>query len=214
MRSPSYIVAVLWAAAWLPVSLAASTTVVLNDSPAHQCYKAALRGDDDDGIDHCDAAIEHQALTRSDLASTYSNRGLLEARGGDLRSALKDHNRAVKLAPEVASVFINRANLYLRLRRFEEALNDLDEAVRLNDAVRHLAFYNRALLHQRLGNQEAAREDAEQAVALGPDIEAYSNYLKSLKLPEPVTATLKPTDPQGAKTPAPQQPTPPPARQR
>ncbi len=172
----------------------ASTTLLLNESPAHQCYQAALRRDGDDGIEDCDTAIEHQALGRVDMASTLSNRGLLLARGGDLKSALKDHNRAVKLAPELCSVLINRANVYSRTQQFDLALNDLDQAVMMDDPVRHLAYYNRALLHQRLGNTAAAREDAEQAVAYGPDIEAYARYLETLTDPEPVTASPKGRD--------------------
>ena len=164
----------------------AATTMVLNGSPAHLCYQAALRRDDAHGLDDCDAAIEHQALPPLDLASTYSNRALLLARGGNLKDALQDHLRAVKLAPDVASIRINRANLYTRLRRYELALDDLDLATAMEDPVRHLAFYNRALLHQRLGNAAAAREDAEQAVAYAPDNAAYAEYLKTLTPAEPV----------------------------
>ncbi|MFK7912311.1 MAG: tetratricopeptide repeat protein [Pseudomonadales bacterium] len=164
----------------------AATTMVLNGSPAHLCYQAAVRRDDDHGLDDCDAAIENQALPPMDLASTYSNRALLLARGGNLRAALKDHQQAVRLAPQVASIRINRANLYTRQRRFELALDDLDLAAGMDDPVRHLAFYNRALLHQRLGNAAAAREDAEQAVAYAPDNEAYAAYLKTLTPAEPV----------------------------
>ncbi|MGI9326130.1 MAG: tetratricopeptide repeat protein [Pseudomonadales bacterium] len=174
-----------------PAFAAASTTLLLNESPAQQCYQAALRRDGDDGIEDCDLAIEHQALGRVDMASTLSNRGLLLARGGDLKAALKDHNRAVKLAPELCSVLINRANVFTRTQQFESALNDLDQAVMMDDPVRHLAYYNRALLHQRLGNTAAAREDAEQAVTYGPDIEAYARYLETLIDPEPVTASPK-----------------------
>lgn len=191
-------VLVLWGTA-LPAG--GATTMMLNESPAHQCYQAALRRDDDHGIDDCDAAIEHQALPKLDLASTYSNRALLLARGGDLRAAMKDHQRAVELAPDVASIRINRANLYTRQRRYELALDDLDRAARMDDPVRHLAFYNRALLHQRLGNAAAAREDAERAVAYAPDIEAYAAYLKSLQPAEPVIAR----PPRSIKVPSPPQ---------
>lgn len=188
----------LWLAASFLLSLAvslapatsnAATTLILNESPAYQCYQAALRRNDDHGLDDCDVALESQGLNRVDRASTYSNRALLLARGGDLKAALKDHQQAVRLAPELASVLINRANLYVRLRQFSEALTDLDAAAQIDDPARHLAFYNRALLHQRLGNAAAAREDAEQAVRYGPDVEAYGDYLKSLNQPEPVTAT-------------------------
>lgn len=171
---------------WVSPNLQGASTLVLNGSPAHLCYLAALQREDSHGLDDCDAAIEHQALPTQDLASTHSNRALLLARDGDLRGALKDHLRAVELAPQVASIRINRANLYTRQRQFKLALDDLDLAAAMDDPVRHLAFYNRALLHQRLGNAAAAREDAEQALAYAPDNEAYVEYLKTLQPAEPV----------------------------
>ena len=58
----------------------------------------------------------------TDRAATHSNRGLLYARVGDLQEAMRDHNRAVRMAPEVGSVYINRSNTLVRLQRFAPAM--------------------------------------------------------------------------------------------
>lgn len=178
-----------------PVAFSASTggaTVILNESPAYKCYQAALRRDETFGLDDCDRAIELQGLTRRDLASTHSNRGLLLGRAGDLGAALKDHNRALELAPELASAWINRANLHLRQRAFAAALEDLDQAVSMASEQQHLAFYNRALLHERLGNLAAARADVERAMAVAPQPESYAEFLKRLPRQTPLIPARPP----------------------
>ncbi|MFP6814435.1 MAG: tetratricopeptide repeat protein, partial [Pseudomonadales bacterium] len=95
---------------WLMVSVAmhpvayAAQTILFNESAAFECYQAALHNGGAFDIDTCSLAIDHQMLNRSDRAATYSNRGILYARIGNLRDSLRDHNRAVRLAPDVASV--------------------------------------------------------------------------------------------------------------
>lgn len=107
----------------------AAESVIFNESAAHLCYLEALRGSTLVETEDCDAAIEHQSLKREDFAATLSNRGLLLARSGDLDSALKDHDRAIESAPEIPSLYVNRANTYSRAQRLAEARADLDRAM-------------------------------------------------------------------------------------
>jgi tetratricopeptide (TPR) repeat protein len=163
----------------------AAATVLLNESPAYLCYRAALRGDADSGIESCTTAIESQALPPQDLAATYSNRGLLRSRSGELSDALKDHDKAIRLAPELGSLYVNRANTYVRAKRMNDAMSDLERAIDIADASLAAAHYNRALLFQRLGDGRAARADAERAAELSPETEAYRRYLYELDQPVP-----------------------------
>lgn len=183
------------ASAAIPLAAASTggATILLNESPAYLCYQAALRRDDQFGVDDCDRAIELQGLTRMDRASTFSNRGLLLGRRGDQRGAMRDHNRALKLAPELASAWINRANAHLRQRDLAAALSDLDQAVALESQTRHLAYYNRALLHQKLGNLAAARADAEQALREAPETASYAEFLDALPSSEPLIPARPPS---------------------
>lgn len=121
----------LLALVWAPT--AASDTVILNSSPARDCFQAALDGGGRDAIEVCTTAIEHQALAPLDLAGTYSNRGILKARNGELVAALKDHDRARRIAPELASIHINRSNTLMALKRYADALRDLNKAVAIAD---------------------------------------------------------------------------------
>ena len=141
----------------------ASESILFNGSPAYDCYKAAIDDPHPSDIDHCDLAINVQPLTRVELAATYSNRGVIHGRFGDVRQSMSDHNRAAELAPDLPNIYVNRANVFTRLKQYPQALDDLDRAIQLGGEVAHIAYYNRALLHQSLGNSEAARTDAETA---------------------------------------------------
>ncbi|HEY5680506.1 MAG TPA: tetratricopeptide repeat protein [Pseudomonadales bacterium] len=156
---------------------AASETVLFNESAAFECYQAALHDGGEYDIESCSRALEYQALTTIDRAATHSNRGILYARIGDIRNALRDHNRAVKLAPEVGSIYINRSNTLVRAKRYEGAMRDLEKAIEIADDSLAYAHYNRALLFQKLGDLQAARADAEQAAEIAPDSPAYRRFL-------------------------------------
>jgi len=171
--------------AGLPPAFAAET-VLLNESPAYQCYRAAVRGDYDAGMEFCSSAIELQALPAADLAATYSNRGLLRSREGEVKEALKDHEKAISIAPEMGSLYVNRSNTYVRAKRMNDAMSDLERAIGIGDDSLAAAYYNRALLFQRLGDGRAARADAERAAELSPETEAYRRYLNELEHPVPV----------------------------
>jgi tetratricopeptide (TPR) repeat protein len=111
--------------------LQAAETVLFNESAAHQCYLAALRGADAREVDICNAALQHQSLKSADFAATLSNRGLLLARSGRYEDALRDHDRAIQTTPDLASLYINRSNTYTRAQRFDEAMGDLDQAIEI-----------------------------------------------------------------------------------
>jgi tetratricopeptide (TPR) repeat protein len=181
---------VLTGLVWVAAGVAhGAQTVLFNESAAFECYQAALHGKGSEfDIEPCTNALEHQALSPIDRAATHSNRGLLYARIGDVQEAMRDHNRAIKLAPEVGSIYVNRSNTLVRLKRFDKAMDDLEKAIELADVSLAHAHYNRALLFHRLGDRQAARMDAERAAEIAPETESYRRYLRMLRLEEEVTA--------------------------
>ncbi|MDH3644406.1 MAG: hypothetical protein OES38_20035 [Gammaproteobacteria bacterium] len=180
----------IWLCLMAPCAFAAQT-VLFNESAAFECYQAALHDGGQFDIDSCSMALEYQALNRVDRAATHSNRGLLYARIGDLREALRDHDRAVKLAPEIASIYINRSNSLVRITRFEAAMRDLEMAIEIADDSLAYAHYNRALLFQRLGDSQAARADAEKAAEIAPESKGYQAFLRRLQAPVEVESEVE-----------------------
>ncbi len=159
----------------------ASETVLLNSSPARDCYLATLEGGTVFEIEVCTLAIEKQMLTPADLAATYSNRGILRVRNGDVKLGLKDHDRALSLMPDLTSAYINRSNALVVSKRYQAALADLEVAIAKQDGLLPIAYYNRALMFRRLGDLEAARTDAERAAALAPGNAAYQDFVRTLR---------------------------------
>ena len=157
-----------------------ASTILLDYSPALECYKAVVNEDDREGLAHCTRAIEEQALNREYLAATHSNRAILLGRLGRLAEALVDHDRAIELFAEKSYVYINRANALVRAQRFEDGMRDLNHAISLEDEGLPAAYYNRSLLFKRLGDLRAARHDAELAARLSPESKAYHEYLSDL----------------------------------
>jgi len=62
---------------------------------------------------------------------------------------------------------INRGVAYVRLHRFEDALEDFNAAIEAAPDNAHVHF-NRALLYQRMGRPVEAERDLNAAVALKP----------------------------------------------
>ena len=167
----------------LPQTVWSASTIMFNGSPAQQCYRNVINEVSD--TEPCSLALESQPLTVYERAATFSNRGILLARSGEASNAVKDHDAAIAMAPEIASFYINRANAYTRLKQFEKGLDDLSRAITIADHTLAIAHYNRALMFNRLGDAQSARNDAEQAAELEPESEEYRAFLDGFLSPSP-----------------------------
>ncbi len=95
---------------------------------------------------------------------------LLERGESDL--ALAAFSDAVRLDPNLAAAFCNRAAIHYEAGRYPEALVDLNEAIRL-DRNFGLAYALRGHAYLNLPDQDRALADYEQALRLGAgDVEA------------------------------------------
>jgi tetratricopeptide (TPR) repeat protein len=65
-----------------------------------------------------------------------------------------------------ATAYAGRGSLYQGIGQYERAVQDHDEAIRL-DPEHSLAYLNRALAYTYLGKDEEANRDIERAVGLG-----------------------------------------------
>ncbi|XP_077968120.1 uncharacterized protein LOC120326538 [Styela clava] len=96
-------------------------------------------------------------------ARLHAARGVIHQYMGDVKSAMSDYQRAVKLDGSYSVAFFNAAALYLRDRRFREALAYLDKAVQItpeDDA----ALTNRGIARVLLNDTERALDDFNDAI--------------------------------------------------
>ena len=87
------------------------------------------------------------------------------------------YNRYIDLNPEDPhpSAYLNRGNTYCKLERYEEALADYSEAIRLNPEGPS-AYVNRGNTYDDLERYEEALADYSEAIRLNPeDPSAYYN---------------------------------------
>lgn len=92
-----------------------------------------------------------------------------------LASALNDCNRALKDGP-AASFLDSRGFTYLRLGRVDDAIADLDAALKLAPRLAASLFV-RSIAWSRKGDAAKAAADRAAAVAIDPDVaEVYAGY--------------------------------------
>ena len=131
----------------------------------------------DVAIPACTRLIESGNLRGADLARVYSYRGrarLWASNPRDFDPAMADHDEAVRLAPGLASAYVNRALAWVRLGNGERAGEDIEKAIALapDDAE---AYFTRAEMYRyTAARREQVISDYGKAFALKPDYaEAY-----------------------------------------
>ncbi len=87
---------------------------------------------------------------------------------GDLRGAIEDFTKEIKLAPKCAVAWYNRGSAFARASKFEEGIRDYTEAERLGLKPASL-FRNRANLLRKTGNETKALADLERAIGADPN---------------------------------------------
>ena len=85
------------------------------------------------------------------------------------------YNQAIRLQPDFADAYNNRATAREGLGDSSGAKADYAEAIELGMANLHLPYFNRGNLHTRQGDRVAAMKDYEEAIRLKPDFaQAYT----------------------------------------
>jgi len=159
----------------------AGSSFSMGKSSAQMCYQAATYGAINRDLQMCTRAIEHEEMTRIDLAATYSNRGILWAARGELKHALDDQNQAIKINPVSARAYINRAGVYHLMKKYDAALADYNTALGLSGGDMPVLYFNRSLSFAAVGKNDAAIADIEHALELEPGNATYEGVLNRLK---------------------------------
>jgi|TARA_B100001964_G_scaffold208266_1_gene240741 tetratricopeptide (TPR) repeat protein len=157
---------------------AAST--MLGPTDAMRCYKESSFPLSGQGTSYCTDAISRGELTRRDLAATYSNRGIIYMKNGKFEKALKDHNKAVEIKPDLPQVHINRGNLLYHTHDYEEALVDYDKALENAKGLGAVTLYNKALVLLRMRRISEAKAALEKALEINPQSNRVISKLKDI----------------------------------
>ena len=81
--------------------------------------------------------------------------------------ARADFDRTIRLAPNEAEVYMNRALAWEGLKEYARALDDLNEAIRLG-IPRTQVYFMRAAVREKSGDREGAKQDREEGTRRKP----------------------------------------------
>lgn len=171
MRPISFVASVL--VAGLTAVSAAAGSGAPQDA---QAAVAALRQSDwHSAIALSTKAIDSGELKGFALVTTYNTRAIAHHHVNQDADALADFARSLDLAPtsgcakeDMGGIFSNRAGVYNSMRRYDLAVSDASEALRLNPGD-YVAYHYRGIARAKLGNFEAAINDFRSALRIRPD---------------------------------------------
>ena len=96
---------------------------------------------------------------------------------GDLDEARAACDASLRIRPDHGPTLDSRGMVGLKQRRFLEAWNDYDAAVRTNDAALPTFLYGRGIAALRLGRVEEGRADIARATQLNAELpQFYARY--------------------------------------
>ncbi|NWH25377.1 TTC36 protein, partial [Grus americana] len=131
-----------------------------------------IPGLDEEEDDDANAQEEEEAFTPELLEQVrdLELQGVSAAESGDVSTALERFSEAIRLLPERASGYNNRAQALRLQGDVAGALQDLEVAIRLSRGCGRAAcqsFVQRGLIHRLQAREEDARRDFERAARLG-----------------------------------------------
>ncbi len=106
-----------------------SAQLYIQKSVVHNCSNAELNPDD--RIEACSIIIHTNRLHGNMLAVFYSERSRGYESKGDNDNAMQDMNKAIELWPDFYEGLFNRAILFQKEGKLEEAIQDFDRAAQI-----------------------------------------------------------------------------------
>lgn len=160
-----------------------AAVTVLGNGQAHACFEAAEFGTNPvDGIGVCTDALERVALSIRDRAATLVNRGILFSRREDTARALADYDKGLSLNPGMGEAYVDRAAVMIVLRRYDEAIKNLNQGIALNSPRIQIAYYDRAVAEEATGNIRGAYDDFKKAAEIEPGFELAKKQLARFRV--------------------------------
>ncbi|MQA64642.1 MAG: tetratricopeptide repeat protein [Alphaproteobacteria bacterium] len=169
-----------WISLWACVLVAGMTSVAAagGGGAPHDVKAAvtALRQDDwFSAIALATKAIDSGELKGFTLVSIFNTRAIAYHHVNRDADALADFAHSLDLASapgyakgDVGGIYSNRAGVYNSMRRYDLAVSDASEALRLNPND-YVAYHYRGVARAKLGNFEAAINDFRAALHIRPD---------------------------------------------
>lgn len=110
-------------------------------------------------------SIYTELIQKHDVSELYNQRGLAYVANDNFQCALDDFAAAISKSPSDPDCYINRANVFLRLKSYEKAIVDYTVAISLSPK-NPVALNGRGFARFKTGFTQGAFDDLWKAVAL------------------------------------------------
>lgn len=156
---------------------AQSLTLIGNTGYAQKCFEASnvaarIQSASFEDLQNCTKAVDHESLSRADLAATYVNRGIIYAALSRFDNAQSDYQKAMSMDDSIPAIYLNRGNLWFVTQQLDKAIEDYSKSLELDVNQPHVAFLNRGLAYEYKGNLTQARKDYQTSLGLRPEWES------------------------------------------
>jgi len=161
-----------------------------------------LQGDKDAALADLTTALGAKSLTAEDLSRFYLERGLILDGMNRLDDAAGDYSAALSLVPESAPALNNRANIFRRQNRFEEARRDYLASLAADNPAPEYPYYGLGQVAESEGKADEAKAFYARAVAANPGYALAVTRLAALGGAPPAqqAITLRPPVEAGGET--------------
>jgi tetratricopeptide (TPR) repeat protein len=121
-------------------------------------------------------------------SSNWTARGIIWCAKGEDEIAVKDFTESLRIEPTNYYTLANRGLAFQRLRKYPEALADIDSALQINTGDANLYVVRSALLVEN--DLEGALRDANEAVRMAPNDASYFARARIYAIREEVEKSL------------------------
>lgn len=120
-------------------------------------------------LEVCTLAIEAPDSNRENRAGSYNNRAVLKFAAMDYQGALADLDAAIAEQPALGQAHANRGYVLAAVKRWQDSLAALDQAVANGTDEPARVHFNRGIAHEELGHAREAYLDYLKASELAPE---------------------------------------------
>lgn len=161
--------------------LIASLTDDILDKPNNPnlYIRRALAYSDNNNFNMALKDVDRALTIDSTVSFFHATRGEILFRAGDLRNARISLERAVSYDPENTEALLKLGEIYFLLRRYEESVNTIDEALVLNERLPQ-GYFLKGFLFKEIGDTSRAISSFQTATEINPDF--YEAYMELANL--------------------------------
>jgi tetratricopeptide (TPR) repeat protein len=147
---------------------------------ADKAYAEQEQGMQEQALLDLNQAIELRALPASEQARLIFDRGVILDAQGWLDQAAGDYSAAIALAPRFAPALNNRANVYRRQNRLDDARRDYLASLTMGNEQPEYSWYGLGQVAEAQGDKPAARTAYGRAIAANPSYRLAADRLSVL----------------------------------